>query len=106
MRSLVNSHCSSRARRRSNPSLTGALIKVLTRLARMDNCMCSSRSKRRPARLLRTLSNPAVSADLSKVINSISGSSAIISLASGLPMIQVKRACGHAACSMRKAASA
>ena len=48
MRAFVNSHCSSRARCRSKPSLIGASTRRLTRLARKDNCRSSSRSKRRP----------------------------------------------------------
>ncbi len=45
---FVNHHCSSRARSRSKPSLMGASIMRLSRLARSDSCMSSSRSKRRP----------------------------------------------------------
>src|SRR5271156_5179235 len=106
MRALVNHHCSSRARARSKPSLIGASIKVLTKLARNDNCRSSSRSKRRPRRLARSRRNSPSIAPLSKVINSIPGRTAAISLASSLPMTQVNRVCGHAACKARRAAAA
>ena len=49
---------------------------------------------------------PAALPTLSKVINSISGRIAVISLASTLPMIQVKRVSGHAAWKARSAANA
>jgi hypothetical protein len=103
---LVNSHCNSRARRRSNPSLTGARIRVLMRLARIDSCMSSSKSKCRSRKTPRSRLSSVSIALLSKVINSISGRIAVISLASSLPMIHVKRVCGHAACMVRSAATA
>src|ERR1700679_1509287 len=103
---LVNSHCNSRARCRSNPSLIGARTRPLIRLARNDNCISSSRSKRRSCNSARKRHNSRRVAVLSKVINSISGSISLISLASTLPMIQVNRASGQAAWKARSAASA
>ncbi len=103
---FVNSHCSSRARCRSNPSLIGAWTRRLIRLARKDNCISSSRSKRRPRNSARKRHNSRRVAALSKVINSISGSISLISLASTLPMIQVNRVSGQAAWKARSAASA
>ncbi len=44
MRRLVNSHCSSRARGLSKPSLIGADMQAAAALARIDSCRCSSRS--------------------------------------------------------------
>src|SRR5580698_5390058 len=103
---LVNSHCNSRARRRSNPSLIGAWIRRLTKLARNDSCISSSRSKRRPRKSARRRHNSRRVAALSKVINSTSGSISLISLASTLPMIQVNRVSGQAAWKARSAANA
>src|SRR6202522_3378526 len=106
IRALVNNHCNSRARARSKPILIGARTKQLIMPARNDNCMLSSKSKRRCDSTLRTRISSRAIALLSKVINSISGSIAVISLASSLPMIQVNRVCGHAACKARSAANA
>src|SRR3984885_371851 len=103
---LVNSHCGSRARCRSKPSLIGAWMRPLSRLARKDNCISSSRSKCRPRNRARKRHNSRRVAALSKMINSISGRISLISLARSLPMIQVNRVSGHAAWKARSAASA
>ena len=96
MVAFVNSHCSSRARRRSKPSLTGARTSIETRLARKESCRSSSRSKRRGwSNLRKRRSSPSVES-LSKMINSTPGRIAVISLASSLPMIHVNRVAGHA----------
>src|SRR5450631_118687 len=103
---FVNSHCSSRARGRSKPSLIAELTKRLSMLARKDSCRSSSRSKCRARKSVRSRHHSLRVAPLSKVINSISGSISVINLASSLPMIQVKRVSGHASWKARSAARA
>ena len=101
MRRLVNSHCSSRARGLSNPSLIGAGMQAAVALARIESCRCSSRSNA-PRRCISVRSrwNAERPAPLSTVISSTSGMR-LINFASSLPITQVKRVRGQVLCSVR-----